>query len=275
MAEPGFTVQLERLFQGPMDLLLHLVREQEVDIRDVEINTVIDRYLDHLRDLAQIDIELAGEFVVMAATLMAIKARSLLPGEEIDLETELDPRDELIARLIEYRKFKESAQDLGQRFELRQRCHARADVRAQLAEREPASFDLSELSAWDLLATYSRLMRETLRDQKMRIESDERPMRFYVEQLVSWIRAERRLKLHELVERARPTGRRHQLVGSFCALLELVRLGVVGVRQSGPEVSIELRTEHEADIEEIVRASGFDDEHLGELGLGQAEAGNN
>src|SRR5689334_239475 len=104
-----FTIRLERVFQGPMDLLLHLVREQEVEIHEIEINTVVQGYLEYLKAMKDLDIELAGDFLVMAATLMSIKSRSLLPREEIDLEKELDPRDELIQRLIEYRRFKEAS----------------------------------------------------------------------------------------------------------------------------------------------------------------------
>ena len=99
-----------------MDLLLHLVREQEVEIQDVEIARVIDGYFEYLQHLEELDIEVAGEFLVMAATLMSIKSRSLLPREEVELEDELDPQDELIQRLIEYRRFRGAADDLGERF---------------------------------------------------------------------------------------------------------------------------------------------------------------
>ena len=81
-----YTVFLERVFEGPMDLLLHLVREQEVEIQDVEIARVIDGYSEYLQHLEELDIEVAGEFLVMAATLMSIKSRSLLPREEVELE---------------------------------------------------------------------------------------------------------------------------------------------------------------------------------------------
>ena len=100
MVSADYTVRLAQLFEGPLDLLLHLVREQEVDIHEIEINRVIDGYLEYLKALEEIDVELAGDFLVMAATLMSIKSRSLLPGDEVNLEEELDPRDELIQRLI-------------------------------------------------------------------------------------------------------------------------------------------------------------------------------
>ena len=99
MMESNFTVRLDTVFQGPMDLLLHLIREQEMEIHEIEISTIIKGYLAYLQQMAELDIELAGDFLVMASTLMAIKSRSLLPREEVNLEEELDPRDELIQRL--------------------------------------------------------------------------------------------------------------------------------------------------------------------------------
>jgi len=91
---------------------------------EIEITRVVDGYLAYIKDLREIDIELAADFLLMAATLMSIKSRSLLPREEIDLEAELDPRDELIQRLIEYRHFKTASRDLGERFDARSRIFA-------------------------------------------------------------------------------------------------------------------------------------------------------
>jgi hypothetical protein len=135
-----------------MDLLLHLVREQEVEIHEIEINTVVQGYLDYLKAMKELDIELAGDFLVMAATLMSIKSRSLLPREEIDLEKELDPRDELIQRLIEYRRFHDAAANLGGLHDLRTRCFARGSAGIEADDREAMVLDLGDLTAWDLLA---------------------------------------------------------------------------------------------------------------------------
>ena len=263
--EAEFTVRLEQVFQGPMDLLLHLVREQEVEIHEVEIAKVIDGFLAHLKHLETFDIELAGDFVLMAATLMAIKARSLLPREEVDLEEELDPRDELIQRLIEYRRFKEASRDLGERLEERARLAAHAWHPKD--EQEP-TLDVSDLSQWDLLAAFSRLMRETLAHRALKITSDERPLRYYVDQLVGWVRREPEVSLRAVVrEAAGGAGAegevdRRQLIGTFCALLELMKLGVVRAWQPHPGADIAIRVREGAgeDIEDIVRLSGLDDE---------------
>jgi segregation and condensation protein A len=258
-----YTVRLAELFQGPMDLLLHLVREQEVDIHDIEIGKVIDGYLAYLRDLRAIDIEVASDFVLMAATLMAIKSRSLLPREEVDLEAELDPRDELIQRLIEYRRFKQAAGDLeGLRAE-RARLFPRA---ARPPDREEPTLDVSELSAWDLLSAWTRLVRETLHGRKLHIDPDARPLRFYVEELVRELKVRREITLESLVrELTQEEGAtRQQLIGTFCALLELIKIGVARAWQAGPkhDIAIVLRDDLEGDVDDVVRSSGLDDEEL-------------
>jgi segregation and condensation protein A len=257
---PDYTVRLGQVFQGPMDLLLHLVREQEVDIHEVELGAVCDGFLAYLETLGSLDVEVAADFLVMAATLMSIKARSLLPTEEVDLEAELDPRDELIQRLIEYRRFKGAAGDLEERFAARSRI-VRHGFKPPTKE-EP-TLDLSELSKWDLLSTFSRLMRETLADRALHIESDERPMRWYVGRLVEWVKQHESVTLRAVLEQAaQEIPSKAMLIGTFCALLELMKLGVVIAHQAGPkaEVAIALKPEHRDDIDEIVRTSGFEDE---------------
>ena len=256
-----FTVRLERVFQGPLDLLLHLVREQEVEIHEIEINRVIQGYLDYLKAMTELDIELAGDFLVMAATLMSIKSRSLLPREEIDLEKELDPRDELIQRLIEYRRFKEASDHLGERYELRANSFERGNAGLEEPAQEPV-LDLGELTSWDLLAAFSRLMRETLGNRPHRVQRDARPLRFYVSTLAHTVRERRALSLRELVLSLDEEPTRESLIGCFCALLELVKLGLVGVAQPerNAEIQVELKAEHAGDIESVVDSSIFDDE---------------
>lgn len=257
-----YTVFLERVFEGPMDLLLHLVREQEVEIQDVEIARVIDGYFEYLQHLEQLDIEVAGEFLVMAATLMSIKSRSLLPREEVELEDELDPQDELIQRLIEYRRFRGAADDLGDRFERRKQEHLRGfrgEARMHVPERE---LDMGELTAWDLLATFSRLMRETLANRTHTVAGDPRPLRWYVSQLAQAVRRKGRLRLEEALTLDGEEPTRAGMIGAFCALLELVKIGLVGAQQDGQGAPIELVLREDAgdDFESLIRSSRFMDE---------------
>lgn len=262
MVSPNYTVRLERVFQGPLDLLLHLVREQEVEIHEIEISRILSGYLEYLKSLRDLDIELAGEFLVMAATLMSIKSRSLLPREKVDLAEEIDPRDELIQRLIEYRRFKEASDRLGTGYELRLQQHSRGACGLERADEAEAELDLGELTAWDLLAAFSKLMRETLADKPHRVTVDHRPLRFYVESLASFVRTHPRQTLREALLAATDEPTRESLIGTFCALLELVKLGIVGVAQDAPnaEIGILLRAEHEQDMEQVLANSVFDDE---------------
>jgi segregation and condensation protein A len=261
MVTHDYTVRLEQMFQGPLDLLLHLVKEQEVDIHEIEISRVVDGYLAYIKDLREIDIELAADFLLMAATLMSIKSRSLLPREEIDLEAEHDPRDELIQRLIEYRHFKTASRDLGERFDARSRIFAHG-WHPPTAE-EP-TLDLSELSHWDLLSAFSRLMRETLAHRPMVIKADTHPLRYWVERMVHSIRSSRQMTLRSLVEQsiADEGASKPVLIGTFCALLELMKLGLVTAWQKSAtdDITITLRDDVDSDVDSIVRLTEFEDE---------------
>lgn len=257
-----FTVTLERVFQGPMDLLLHLVREQEVEIHEIELSKVISAYLAYLEALRELDIELAGDFLVMASTLMSIKSRSLLPREEIDLAEELDPRDELIQRLLEYRRFKETSDTLAAREAERARLHGRGGYDELAAGAEEPTLDLGSISRWDLLGAFSRLMRETLADRPHHVAGEARPLRYYVERLALEARSAGACDLRGLLLAvdAKPT--RETLVGSFCAILELIKLGVVSASQAGrgEQIRLEFIADIDEDLDHLLDAARFEDE---------------
>ncbi len=259
-----YTVCLEHVFHGPMDLLLHLVREQEVEIHEIEISRVIAGYLEYLEALRELDLELAGEFLLMAATLMSIKARSLLPCEEVDLEGELDPKDELIQRLLEYRRFKEASQSLHWSQLEREKLAPRGSFPELDRERREPTLDLGELSAWDLLGAFSRLLRETLANRPHHVQGDPRPLRFYVAELARRVRDRGRVSLGVLLGEIDAAPTRETLVGAFCALLELVRLGVVTAAQDAPrgEIALVFQPEVEGDIEHLLEGTRFEDESL-------------
>src|SRR5262245_14366595 len=126
-ARPGVTFKLPR-FEGPLDLLLHLIKRDEVDIHDIPIAHITKQYLQYIELMRMLDLEVAGEFLVMAATLMRIKAKMLLPVPPSLEEDEIDPRDELVQRLLEYRQFKEAAGTLKDREEKRRLLYERGRV---------------------------------------------------------------------------------------------------------------------------------------------------
>ncbi|MFT5050037.1 MAG: segregation and condensation protein A [Chlamydiales bacterium] len=262
MVRTDYTVRLQEVFHGPMDLLIHLVREQEVEIHEIEIHSIIDSYFTYLQNLKDLDIEVAGDFLVMAATLMAIKSRSLLPREEVELEDELDPEDELIQRLVEYRRFKGAADDLEFRAQEQVQRKPRGYTH-EIRDNEPErTLDLGELTAWDLLATFSRLMRETLANRPMQVAGARRPLRWYVRELGRSIQAHRRQTLRSLVTGLEDEPSRDGMIGAFCALLELIQMGLVSAVQDSPEDEIEvvLAGDPGEDLDLVISGSQLMDE---------------
>jgi segregation and condensation protein A len=213
-----YQVNLE-IFRGPLDLLLYLVKHNEVDICDIPIARVAAQFLDYLRVLEMIDVERAGEFLVMAATLMEIKSRMLLPrGEEAEGE-EADPRLELVKQLIEYKKFKDAAILLEGQAERQLYRLPRLPMEA------PASADLSQqrlrsVELWDLVSAFGRLMRETLALQPRQIVMDETPLHVHMEKIIERLAAQPRSDFASLFT---PPHNRGRLLGMFLAILELIK----------------------------------------------------
>jgi segregation and condensation protein A len=197
----------------------------------------------------------------MAASLMAIKSRSLLPGEVVDLAKELDPREELVQRLIQYRKFRMAAEALEERWRERAQQAERGGTEPGGVEPE-RELDLGEVTAWDLLAAFSRLMRETRADRPHHVVREARPLRFFVDQVVVQLREEGSVSLRGLVSAFEDVPERETLIGCFCALLELVRLQVVELQAPADDddLVVALRTENAERIDEILLASLSDDE---------------
>ena len=257
-------------FRGPLDLLLHLVREQELEIQDVDVSRLCDQYLAALEALKAVDINVAGEFLVMASTLLLVKSRALLPcEEEVDLEEELDPGDELIQQLLEYRKFKTLSMELGQRAEDR-------GLRQQRGTRElppDEENELEEIEIWDLVGSFVRLMEEIGLKREFHTLSAERPLREYIRDTLRLLSSRPRWTLREIVESCGP---RDQVYGFFLSLLELTKTQQVRVRQDGhvQEILIELREDRDPGRLAFSDAESLrdDDESATEQAFGESEA---
>lgn len=206
-------------FRGPLDLLLYLVKRNEVDIFDIPIARMTEQFLDYLRMIELIDVERAGDFLVMAATLMEIKSKMLLPRSEESAEEEADPRLELVKQLIEYKRFKDAALVLEARAELQQ-CRLPRHPLTSAPGLDPARQPLQAVELWDLVSAFGRLMRETLALQPKQIVMDETPGYVYMEQILQRLRQEPRLAFAALFTPPRHRGR---LVGLFLAILELIK----------------------------------------------------
>ncbi len=235
------------VFSGPMDLLLHLVRQHEVDIHEVAIAPILDAYLRHLSVLQQLDLHDIGDFVVMASTLMEIKSRELLPNEAVELEQELDPKDDLIRRLLEYKRYRDLARELETRHERRAR-------QANLTLPQPPAMqhvqdedllDLGELGVWDLTSAFARLLEEIGQQGAMEIEVEKRDVGFYTQRLLEIFRRRREVLFSEVFELREG---RYALIGTLVALLEMMKQGYLRAHQEACFDEIRLAFLGDADV---------------------------
>ena len=222
-----YTVELDA-FRGPLDLLLYLVKREEVDVLDIPITRLAEQFLEFLSLMKELDVELAGDFLVMAATLMEIKAKSLLPKlDEPRDDGRPDPRGELVKQLLEYRQFKDAAHALEQRAE------AHAARLPRTAPAEPAGTKaapgVKPVELWDLVSAFARILRETQASTTATtVLQDETPQQAYEEQIRAAVAARGRLALRDLLT---PPMHRLRLIGLFLAMLEVIKLGQVLLEQ--------------------------------------------
>jgi segregation and condensation protein A len=217
-------VRLEK-FSGPLDLLLYLIRKDELDIKDIPIARITRQYLDYLDVMRALDLEVAGDYILMAATLIRIKAQMLLPRPELEGEEE-DPRGRLVAALLEYQQFKEASGILhGYESDERQMYACSGDMPPRRVE-ETLSGDAN---VWDLVTVMAQLLKRSRTELQHEVVTD----RYSVEEQIEFIRA--RLELRErllLTELLGGTWTRGLLVTTFLALLELARLHILSIEQT-------------------------------------------
>lgn len=232
---PDFTVHLERVFHGPLDLLLQLVRDQELEIHVVSLAEVCDAYCRYVRSLERIDVDEAADYLVVAATLLAIKSRSLLPQEEIEEDDDpFDPGEELVQQLLVYKELREAAEGLGalgrQRAKLLP-AGGRWLGRYDLGEdEEDQEWDLGEISIWDLLKVFRRLEKETGFMRPHRVREQGRPLSWYVEEIWSRIEGGGRLSLREVF--TQEPVYREDAAYFLVALLELAKQKAIDLEQT-------------------------------------------
>jgi segregation and condensation protein A len=206
------------IFRGPLDLLLYLVKRDEVDVRDISIARVAEQFKNYLEQgIHVLDVERAGEFLVMAATLMEIKSKLLLPHTEEEADGDDDPRLELVKQLIQYKRFKEAAALLDARAEQQSYRLSRQPVAAATT---PSTPNLRPVELWDLVSAFGRLMRETMALQPQDIVVDQTPQHVYMDMILRRLQQETRILLSSLFT---PPYTRGRLVGLFLAVLELTK----------------------------------------------------
>ncbi|OGW92883.1 MAG: hypothetical protein A3K16_05265 [Omnitrophica bacterium RIFCSPLOWO2_01_FULL_45_24] len=223
-----YKVKLE-VFEGPLDLLLYLIKKEELNITDIPIAKITDQYLEYLELMQLLDLDIAGEFLVMAATLMHIKSQMLLPpGQANQEEAEEDPRAELVRRLLEYKKFKEAASQLAQMESQQKRLFSRVGV----LQPEGAAISketLVEASLFDLITAFTKVLKDIPKNVFLEVVKDE----FTVSQKMHDI-------LHMMVEKQsiffldlfKAAKYKTEMITIFLALLELIRLKAVVIKQA-------------------------------------------
>ena len=251
---PEYKVQFD-VYEGPLDLLLHLVRKQEVDIYQVNLTQLASEFIEHIELMRELDLNVAGEFVVMAATLMHIKSRELLPKEKQDdsqeEKEEEDPRWELIRQLVEYKKFKDAAGRL-QQFETTQNLiYPRNPGKPDLP---PMEFEevAPQVTVFDLLKAVNKILARI--QEKEASTRNIHEDRFSVSEKIQLIR-ETIIGSHSVrfVDLFSDALSREEVVCTFLAMLELIRLHVIEAKQSEAfgEIELQQREDQEDDPDQV------------------------
>ncbi|MCX7886077.1 MAG: segregation/condensation protein A [Verrucomicrobiae bacterium] len=229
--QSDYKVKLE-VFEGPLDLLLYLIKKEEVDIYDIPIERITNQYMEYLSLMQLLNLEVAGEFLVMAATLMYIKSRMLLPADQQATDTGADdgedPRWELIRQLVEYKKFKETAMQLAQREAEQANLFTRAGDGGIAFDRKKAP--LAEVSIFDLIAAFHEVLkRASAREDFREIYEERFTVSDKIEEILYLMRDRCEMRFTELFPE---TATRAEVIVTFLALLELIRLRRLRVRQT-------------------------------------------
>jgi segregation and condensation protein A len=243
----SYRVKLD-IFEGPLDLLLHLVKKNEVDLSDIPVATITDQYLAYLELLQQLDLDVAGEYLVMAATLLHLKSRLLLPRDETaeDDEEGGDPRAELARQLLEYQRFKEAAEMLTRRDLLGRDVFTRTPVRDETDAEEDVVYDVA---LGDLLDALQDVLKRAAPEVIHEVILEQVSLRERLVFILDRLREQTEMRFADLF----PSGAtRLQILVTFLALLELVRTRMVHVRQEerfGP-ITISLAVSADAPLPE-------------------------
>jgi len=230
-AADAFPVRLEN-FDGPLDLLLHLIKKNEVNIYDIPIALITQQYLDALHLIEELDLDVAGEFLVMAATLIHVKSRMLLPRPETAVGVEADeedPRDALVRRLLEHQKYKAAAGLLHEREQVRAAQWQRPDERVAEIAGEDIEPEL-EVDLFSLLTAFQAVVQRAKQRPTLLLPSEQISVESRIEQLLARLSETEACGFEDLFADAHD---RAGLIVTFLALLEMIRLKLVRVFQSG------------------------------------------
>src|SRR5579872_1762509 len=217
-----YRVELDA-YSGPLDLLLYLVRRHEVDVLNLPIADITARFVEFLEILHVLDLDLIGDFVVMASSLIEIKSRMALPEPDQPpelVEPDEDPRADLVRQLREYKRFKDAARLLEEQAAQWQQRYPRLSDDRPRGANDPSRDLIKEVELWDLLSALSRVLRKNTESAPATIIYDDTPIAVYMEQIKSRVLAEQRVEFSSFFA---GSNSRSRIVGIFLALLELLR----------------------------------------------------
>jgi len=229
-----FTTKLE-VFEGPLDLLLHLIKINEVDISDIPITTITDQYLEYLDLMRALDINVAGDFLVMASTLMHIKSKILLPKQEDDLVEIEDPREEIIRSLTEYMQLKDAANELASR-DILYRDVFKRGIEIKRGEEDIAT---TKVTLYDLMDAFKKVIRKKHPGIVLRFSAESWSIKKKMIEIIRILKEKKNLLLGDLFSTMESVS---EMIATFLALLELVRTGFVNVFQGKEGSDIMLET---------------------------------
>ncbi len=225
----AYQVKLENLFEGPMDLLVHLIKKNEVDIYDIPIAFITDQYLQYLEWMKMMNIDFAGEFLVMAATLTQIKSRMLLPTHGNEDDDEEDPRMEIARPLIEYIQMKTAAEALAQRNLLGDKTFTRAATKSNvLKTSEP---ELAQVGLFELIDAFQKILKRTTGSHIVDLATEPLSVKERMNQMLEVLEKKGSITFEKLFDQA-PS--KMEIIVTFLALLELIKMNLARVVQSMP-----------------------------------------
>lgn len=219
----AYRIQLD-LFNGPLDLLLYLVRRNEIDILELPVSAITSQFKEYLEVLEFLDLEILGDFVVMASSLLEIKSREALPSVEEEQSAEIDVDDDassdLIQQLLAYKKYKDASKALEQQAAVWQERYPRLSNDRPRGGKNHVADRIKEVELWDLVSALSRILRKTVVAEEASIRYDDTPISVYIERIGKQVRFEGRVSFSSFFE---GENLRSRIVGVFLAILELLR----------------------------------------------------
>ena len=230
----NYKVRLD-IFEGPLDLLLYLIKKEELDIYDIPITRITEQYLEYISVMELLDLDIAGEFLVMAATLMQIKSKLLLPPDpDSQDQEELDPRAELVRRLLEYKAFKDAAGQLRNFEEKRSGIFSRFGVEPEIDGGDSPFF---EGSLFDLITAFSKVLKNLPKESFHEVLKDEFTVAEKVHEIFHRLMKEPVIYFTELFKSAK---NKFEVITTFLAILELIRLKEIAISQMNHFGEIEI-----------------------------------